>query len=44
MGTKARKWMVMVDGSAVSGKAFDAACAFINIQARFINFGHRIIP
>ena len=29
-----RKWLVFVDGSAVSGKAFDAACSFINIQVQ----------
>mmetsp|Transcript_25630 Transcript_25630/g.50012 ORF Transcript_25630/g.50012 Transcript_25630/m.50012 type:complete len:331 (-) Transcript_25630:53-1045(-) len=29
---RTRRWLVMVDGSAVSGKAFDAVCAFINVQ------------
>uniref|UniRef100_A0A6U4LMT2 UspA domain-containing protein n=1 Tax=Hemiselmis andersenii TaxID=464988 RepID=A0A6U4LMT2_HEMAN len=29
---RTRRWLVMVDGSAVSGKAFDACCSFINVQ------------
>ncbi len=27
-----RKWAVLVDGSSVSAKAFDAACLFVTVQ------------